>query len=551
MFTQLDQLIDQICLDHTKRNRIEEPFSFNILNENDTEHSSTSLNGNFIFSQLLIKTLLEMNINENDRTEFYNICEKEYAENETALTMLRNFQETYSSEQALLWYSKQTFLYQLLNKALRTQNIDVLLSMTFFISDIHRQLQKLYREQTSIGIFHVYRAQLISNRELNILRESLGQLISMNSFLSTTIDQEYAAFIVDSGSTVEALENVLLKIDADGCLVGTEIFADISEYSQFPEEREVLFMPGNIFAILNVCRENEHWVIHLVLRGQYSGPLQKLIRQLKEDIGDENNLCSLGRFLTTSCKWTAAERCFRTYLEKLPSDSFQVATCYHGLGVLSIEQGRYDEALESYEKAVKLLKQTPPFIHRSSCRIQLNIGTIYVNKKDWEQALEHYQIAYNMYKQFDREESEDIAHCLDCIGNVYMEQAKHNEALDVHRQALAMKEKFLIESHPDLAACHQNIGIVLCQLGQFDLALEHCLHALTMSEKSLVSYHPDIASAYLNIGNIYFYKGHHTQAIEFLQKALLFYSKTLSSDHPHILRVKHNIEYLKTHTTEQ
>ncbi len=33
---------------------------------------------------------LQMSLNENDRTEFFNICEKEYAENEAELTIFRD-----------------------------------------------------------------------------------------------------------------------------------------------------------------------------------------------------------------------------------------------------------------------------------------------------------------------------------------------------------------------------------------------------------------------------------------------------------------------------
>ncbi|CAF0746426.1 unnamed protein product [Rotaria sordida] len=75
-----------------------------------------------------------------------------------------NLRETYSSDQALWWYTRETFIYQFLNQALRLQDIDLLFLFRFFIYDIQKQLE-LNQYQESI---HVYRNQLISNNELNI-----------------------------------------------------------------------------------------------------------------------------------------------------------------------------------------------------------------------------------------------------------------------------------------------------------------------------------------------------------------------------------------------
>jgi hypothetical protein len=70
----------------------------------------------------------------------------------------------------------------MLNKALRKQNIDILFLFRFFIRDIHRKL-KQNQYQYSIRF---YRGQMLSNDELNNLRKSIGEFISINSFFSTT-----------------------------------------------------------------------------------------------------------------------------------------------------------------------------------------------------------------------------------------------------------------------------------------------------------------------------------------------------------------------------
>ena len=42
------------------------------------------------------------------------------------------FENTYRSENALQWYSRECFFFEVLNKALRTQDIDVLFSLRFY-----------------------------------------------------------------------------------------------------------------------------------------------------------------------------------------------------------------------------------------------------------------------------------------------------------------------------------------------------------------------------------------------------------------------------------
>jgi hypothetical protein len=51
--------------------------------------------------------------------------------------MIDEFEMDYSSENALWWYSRDSFLYGMLNKALRTQDIDTLFLFRFFIRDIY------------------------------------------------------------------------------------------------------------------------------------------------------------------------------------------------------------------------------------------------------------------------------------------------------------------------------------------------------------------------------------------------------------------------------
>ncbi|CAF1033396.1 unnamed protein product [Rotaria sordida] len=122
-------------------NETNQKLSINIFKTNDQHgQTSTGPNAQFFHSQILMDVLLRMKTKIDDKNEFITLY------------------------QALWWYTRETFIYQFLNQALRLQDIDLLFLFRFFIYDIQKQLE-LNQYQESI---HVYRNQLISNNELNI-----------------------------------------------------------------------------------------------------------------------------------------------------------------------------------------------------------------------------------------------------------------------------------------------------------------------------------------------------------------------------------------------
>jgi hypothetical protein len=118
--------------------QVEEPLSINIFTTNICEgKSTTGLNGQFVFSQILIDCLLRLKSTQIDKTELINLFKSENEGNHSELNAVREFEEKYSSERALWWYTKESFFYKTLNAALRTQNIHMIFLFREFISNIH------------------------------------------------------------------------------------------------------------------------------------------------------------------------------------------------------------------------------------------------------------------------------------------------------------------------------------------------------------------------------------------------------------------------------
>ncbi|CAF1671234.1 unnamed protein product, partial [Didymodactylos carnosus] len=109
----------------------------------------------------------------------------------------------------------------MINKALRTEDVEALYTYRFYIADLCACLaenSKLLREYTSTPTLKVYRGMKQSREETERLKDSIGQLISANAFLSASRTKEVAQVYAAVGNNASAhndLESVIFEIEVD------------------------------------------------------------------------------------------------------------------------------------------------------------------------------------------------------------------------------------------------------------------------------------------------------------------------------------------------
>ena len=561
-FRSLDDLIIQLASDYnhqTRRlhNQIDEPISINIFNTDRVrDQSSTELNGHFIFSHTLIDILLRMPTNDADKNELIDLCKDEYEGNETRLMTLNDFERSYSSEQALLWYTKESFLYHLLNKALRIYNIDLLFLFRFFIKDVHQQLKQLQCSNK----MRVYRSQLISTEEFCALKNSIGKLISMSSFLSTSVNRDLALFFLGNAPASEALQPILFEINADPQLTGIKPFADITAHSCFPDEKEVLMMAGSIFRLESIHTESKKGdgivhVIQMTLCSDNNDSTKLMYEILKvelriEEIG-KTSLVDFGKVLIDMGKFNEAEKYFHRLLCSLPNNHPDIADCYHGLGEINAEKGKYESSLEWLQRALRIRMEHLPFNPDAIASSHNCIGISFDSKGDYASALDSYNKALVIWKNID-EDHPRAAWCLNNIGVVYQKEKIYIESLEYQQKSLRIAEKSLPVDHPDIAASVHNIGDVYSALNQFEAALEYYERAMEIFQKSRPSGHPNIAYTLGSIGLLYEKTNELDKSLDYLQQSMSIYQEIMPETHPHRIRIQqsvHQVTEKRTHTT--
>jgi len=455
--------------------------------------------------QLFIEVILRMHHKSSDRKELIDICRKSYAENYKQLNIIDEFEKDYSPEKAIWWYTRDSCFYRMMNKALRVQDFDMLFSFRFFITDIAKQIKYGYenfiRTNGNRHVIRVYRGQIISIEELELMKNNIGEFLSMNSFLSTSRNRLTAINFARISRKRDNMRSILFEIEINPRL-RTKAFADANQTSYFNDEDEVLIMLGALFCIEKVFEDKEDriWIVRVSLASEDDYHLKEIFSHMKGKIGDDTNLDSLGKLLLRMDENERARNCYRRMLEET---QLAVGDAQLGLGWASLRCNAYDESLKHFEESLQIRQRILGENHAS-------VGESY-----------------------------------SFLGEVYRQKNNYEKALVQLTKAMTIQENTLPDDSLDLAATYDTIATIYTTTGKYDLALTYYNKVLKIRQAKLPSEHPQIAAIYNNIGWLHECEESYTKALDFYQKSLEISRKTLPPTHHHITGAESSIQRLK------
>ncbi|CAF0799958.1 unnamed protein product [Didymodactylos carnosus] len=401
LYNDIEQILENLSTiteDYATKTKI--PLS--VFNQSALDMTTNELNDIAYFakfvSPLLIDLLLDLDYDlEVEKADFINQCRIYYRKWKRYLIDIDEFARTYTPKEAVQWYTKESFVYRLINKVFRQQNLRGIFAIRFFIRDLFYQLKDLYNDYLTPDylddgyICRCYRGQRMTQIELKNLTE--GKLISANSFLSTTVDRTIALnFIGDVlNETDEDIQFVLfeieIKIEHDAPLK-RKPFAYISHLSHFEKsEEEVLIMVGSFFKIdkKRYDEEKKVWNVKVTLINEDDGRINitKDYQILKATSSTEAKVIRVGDLLFESGK---SEQYYTLIKQKLPS---MIAACYTGLGWMYYKENHLDNVSEIQLKTINL-SDKPDLLVMSYCCM----GAVFKRQKNYIEALEYYNKAH-------------------------------------------------------------------------------------------------------------------------------------------------------------
>lgn len=256
--------------------------------------------GAFFWLRIFKDVVLRLPHDERAQCEMIDQLKEIYRNNNKQLKWIEKFHREYKSDDSIRWYTTEPFLYKQLNRALRTEDVDLLHRFCYFISDLSKRLREefeILRENFSSKI-HFYRGVTLSNAEIEKLKINVGRLISTNGYMSTSLSKDVALRYTDATKIGEE-RSVLFDIEYDFNKIDSIVIAHIAEYSQFPQEDEVLFDLDAAFQLDAVEMDSSLnlIVVKMSVSDEGTTTVQDHLSEIDQDIRSSNVKLVFGRLL--------------------------------------------------------------------------------------------------------------------------------------------------------------------------------------------------------------------------------------------------------------
>ncbi|CAF1657153.1 unnamed protein product, partial [Adineta ricciae] len=506
---------NQTELFHSVREDIEicrkDSISSTIFDLLTNEESSTqSQNRSFIWFYLLIENLFNFNVNnDKSKDDLIEYCRQQYPPTDyIEQNLITQFEKEYSSENAIRWYTRETFLYRQLNKAFRMRDIDAIFHFRYFLFDFQKQLQEHYKENHSIQI--VYRGQSISQLELIKLKNSVGKCISFNTYLSATLDKRVALMYV------VGLSSIFFEIDVSF----TSKLKDkrfrpvyVEDQSQFPEELEVIFPICSTFFVDSIEMIDNQWNIRLKLTdtNDYSQIIDSIETTSFENLPSKLKFPNLFLLLSDNEK---AERYTNMLIEdhQSPLDPSSLGLIYTFLGQIQFEKCDYQSALSYLKKALDHIDtNNNPYC----ATIYIHLSYLYREERSYNIALDYLNQALKYKNEIDLIKLTDL---YNAFGSVYKEMKEYDNALYYVNQSLEIcQSNFVI--YPRSFVAFLLLGLIYMDKHEYTKAIQYLQDSLNLSLKILPKTNQELIILYTAIGFSYSQSENSSLALIYLQKA--------------------------------
>ena len=492
----------------------------------------------FLWYEMLIYLLKQMPQDERAKDDMLKMCCEYYQGSKKDLQKIEEFRSNYTSDKVIQWYTADCFLYRLLNKALRSESIELLLAFRFFIIDLCAAIEKesLYLKQQATLV--LYRGIQIRKEELKKLQQHADQIISMNEFLSTSRNIDVALAFAGQSLPSDDFQAVLLEITADPSLA-TIVFADIKNKAQIEDEEEVLFTLNTTFKIGSISFDptTSVWKVKLTVTDVEPDKVQAYKTWINVELDEHTPVICFGLILLFELGHIdQAKKYFETLLKSLPSDHADIAAIHTGFGHVYRCGGELNLSLKHFELVYEIRKRALPPDHLHMDGALYNLAGINRRLGNFDRALEYYRQVFEIDGKIYPGDHFNKAGTIKNIGRVYIDKDDfHNASVHLFR-ALDMFKRVLPPDHPHIAQCLGYIGYLHEKKGEFDRAIVYYHQQLNMEEQCWSPDHPECSASLDAVVNTYRKMNQSKKALDICQKKLNVQRNTLGETHPCISR---------------
>jgi tetratricopeptide (TPR) repeat protein len=559
IYTDIDRLCEEIQAN--MRRTTYSLIGFQMMNVNSTNKdvengTANKQDASFMYAQLLKEILLLPQSN----------CDQMYADNIRQLQFIDEFETNPNKYSPIWFYTAESFLYRMLNTALRVQEMGTLYKLRYFIKQLHEQIVELHtlqHEQEQLSNVdnkksHVilYRGQAMMPQEFARLQSNIGGLLSVSNFLSTSRKEHVSRFFAESTLADLDVVSVCMSIRANTTFerqaMSTPSFACINEISSFGEvEDEVLLSMGSVFRIEKIEQSLDGiWLLSLTLTGDEDKQLRLVRESLRTRIDCDDPLLSLGKLMYATGDYYKAIDIFEQllndeiFISYLPNRS----VLHNELAQVYKQNGDHTKAQQFYEMALLIAQQHPigTYDHQYVAGILNNQGMLYLKQKDYSKALHYFQQALSSCEAHPTPQREHMSIFFNNLGLVHDRLGHFEQAITFYEKSLKIKHEILPANHPAIANTLHNIGDIYARQRKYKEAMEFYEETLRIEKAALPSYHPSRALTYAHIGEVLAGMGCINDAVKSLETAIEIASITLPADNSQLIHHHVRLEKFKS-----
>ncbi|CAF1136074.1 unnamed protein product [Didymodactylos carnosus] len=499
----------------------------------------------FIWYRLLKDALQSMpsDVIAHGRQEMLDNCFKYYRNNKKELENIRQFEKSYNSSDAIRWYTKDSFIYKIINKALRTEDVEVLYTFRFYIVDLCAALMENYQDLKDYTPepLKLYRGVKQTKDDIQRLKDNVGSLISMNGFFSTTrrhsVAQFYAGIEANPATNTNTTsvapisnnyESLLFEIEIDLKEQINCILADISYLSQFYDEEEVLFDLGAVFEIESVIYNmtDKYSTCKMKVSAKGVEVAKEYVTFRKNEMKNADSVILFGDLLYDMREYNKSQKYFENLIITRPDD----AQVYLGIGRAHHVKSEYAAALTNYQKAYDLSDKSDYLLVAKVLQYMGN-----VHRFNGEYVLTHKCLSEGLEilerNKIGNSSDRQVADILRDMADLYCFEGKDTMSFSYAVRAYELLKQLIPSDHPHLVSVLTAMSLALRHMGQYDESLKYQIQSLQIIKQVLSDNHSNLGAILNNIGKVYYKKCDYAKAITYLSETEEIYKKVWPNKH--------------------
>lgn len=506
---------------------ISSEISSEILHETDLIPTDSD----WVYSQVLKEIILSKDNEGNLQKDFLDFCRLHYQNNPVELNLIEQFEKDFQPMKIISWFTRNCFLRKIVQRALRTLEIDLLFKTRFVVQLINQQIKQNQFKEI------VYRILRVSTDQFKAMKENDKPFISFGAFLDCSLTKPTS----NSKSEPEK-ETILLQIQTNSGM-------NIEQIRHSQSNTEILLPFDSVYQIDSIEQINEHYsIISLTMIDKDNAKYQELTNEMRSEVEAPVIIIQLGKLLLINDYYLQAD-----YLARLVFDdqSFKdnptllasLAAVHHLLGSHDNKQNNHLAARLQFEQSLKIFLSFVPEDNQILSATYNNIGSMYYQDDEHDQAIIYHQKALQCQLKATSPDIDAIATYSGNIGAVYLDQKKYDQALFNYKRSLQILQQSTPGGEsPAVAMIYDRIASVYWRMERPEDALPFYQKALQLELKYLPDDSHKISVSYFNLSTAYAKLNRLDEAIDAAEKSVQQLLKSVPPDHP---EVKENTEQLE------